>query len=87
MKEKVHSVLPLPVRFSLSIVFLIAAIVYTISPVDIIPDVLVPFGWADDIGVWVVAVVADFKLLVKNREVRQKDNEKRKPRAFFDEDV
>jgi uncharacterized membrane protein YkvA (DUF1232 family) len=38
-------------RFFMSLVFLIAGIMYAISPVDLIPDVLAPIGWVDDLGV------------------------------------
>ena len=37
-------------RFILSIIFLIAGVVYMIYPLDIIPDILGPIGWVDDIG-------------------------------------
>ncbi len=36
-------------RFFLSLIFLVAGIIYTISPIDIIPDILGPIGWIDDI--------------------------------------
>ena len=36
-------------RFLLSLIFLIAGFIYLIWPIDIIPDILVPFGWVDDI--------------------------------------
>ena len=36
----------------------IAAVVYTISPIDLIPElVLGPLGFADDIGVWGILAV------------------------------
>lgn len=37
-------------RFIISLILLIAGIIYAIVPLDIIPDVLVPIGWVDDIG-------------------------------------
>jgi uncharacterized membrane protein YkvA (DUF1232 family) len=43
-------------RLFWSIVFLVAAIVYTLSPMDIIPDVLGPLGFTDDIILWAVIV-------------------------------
>jgi uncharacterized membrane protein YkvA (DUF1232 family) len=39
-----------------NIIFLIAAIIYTISPMDIIPDVLGPLGFTDDLFLWIVIV-------------------------------
>jgi uncharacterized membrane protein YkvA (DUF1232 family) len=51
-----------------NIVFLIAAIVYTISPMDIIPDILGPLGFTDDIFLWAVIVGASlFKWLRKGK--------------------
>ena len=38
-----------------SVIFLTAAIAYVVSPLDLIPDVLVPVGWTDDILVMAVA--------------------------------
>lgn len=38
-----------------SIVFLAAALAYVISPLDLIPDVLVPVGWTDDLLVLAIA--------------------------------
>lgn len=44
-------------RFIVSLILLIAGIIYTISPIDIIPDVLVPIGWVDDIGVLLASFI------------------------------
>jgi uncharacterized membrane protein YkvA (DUF1232 family) len=43
-------------RLVWNIVFLVAAIVYTVSPMDIIPDLLGPLGFTDDILLWAVIV-------------------------------
>jgi uncharacterized membrane protein YkvA (DUF1232 family) len=37
-------------RFIFSILLLAAGIVYAIYPMDIIPDILGPVGWVEDIG-------------------------------------
>ncbi|MFC1884379.1 DUF1232 domain-containing protein [Thermodesulfobacteriota bacterium] len=37
-------------RFIFSIVLLVAGIVYAVYPLDIIPDILGPIGWVEDIG-------------------------------------
>ncbi|MCX7677714.1 MAG: DUF1232 domain-containing protein [Spirochaetes bacterium] len=42
-------------RFIISLVLLIAGIIYAIVPIDIIPDLLGPIGWIDDIGVLLLA--------------------------------
>ena len=44
-------------RFILAVLFLMAAIVYTIWPVDIIPDILGPIGWIDDAAIWLVVII------------------------------
>lgn len=41
----------------------VAAIVYGISPIDIIPDVLGPLGFADDAGVLIAAGLGIWRLL------------------------
>ena len=38
-------------KFTVSLVFLIAGIIYAIFPLDLIPDFLGPIGWVDDIGI------------------------------------
>lgn len=39
----------------LKVAAVLPAAVYTIWPMDVIPDILLPFGIVDDVGVWVVA--------------------------------
>jgi uncharacterized membrane protein YkvA (DUF1232 family) len=41
----------------------IGAIVYGVSPIDFIPDVLFPVGYADDAALWVTAALGIWKLL------------------------
>jgi uncharacterized membrane protein YkvA (DUF1232 family) len=43
----------------------LGAIAYGISPIDIIPDVLLPFGLIDDGGVLIGAAIAIWQLLKK----------------------
>jgi uncharacterized membrane protein YkvA (DUF1232 family) len=40
---------PLPLWAALAVAALAAAIVYVVSPVDLIPDFLVPLGFTDDV--------------------------------------
>ncbi len=57
-------------KFILSIVFLLAGIIYAIWPFDLIPDV--PFvGWIDDIIVLIIT------FLLSWREYRKMQKEKR----------
>ena len=41
----------------LSWVFLVLAIIYILSPIDIVPDFLPVFGWADDLLVGALAAI------------------------------
>lgn len=43
---------------SLVAVILILALLYIISPIDLVPDVIPVVGWADDLAVVVTAGVA-----------------------------
>ncbi len=43
---------------SLATIFLILAVIYIISPVDIVPEVLIPvLGWVDDFAVGALAII------------------------------
>ena len=59
------SELPIGVHLFLAVIFLIGALIYTISPIDFIPDVLGPIGWVDDIMVWVIAIIVDLNIILK----------------------
>jgi uncharacterized membrane protein YkvA (DUF1232 family) len=37
-------------RLTISLILLLGSVIYAIFPVDIIPDLLGPIGWVDDIG-------------------------------------
>ncbi len=52
--KKTKSLKTARLKFILAIVFLIAGIIYTISPIDLIPDLLGPVGWVDDIAALLV---------------------------------
>ena len=81
--------MPLGVRLFLSIIFLIGTIVYSISPIDLIPDVLGPIGWVDDILLWVLLIVVDMKLLLQQgvRKGKEINNNLKNRDGFFGEDV
>jgi uncharacterized membrane protein YkvA (DUF1232 family) len=68
------SELPVGVHLFLAVIFLLGAIAYTISPIDIIPDVLGPIGWVDDIMVWVVAIMVDLSIIVKRSVKKGKEH-------------
>jgi hypothetical protein len=42
--------------FGWMVLILFGALVYTVSPWDIIPDILGPFGMTDDIVLWAVII-------------------------------
>ena len=48
--------------------FVFAAVVYVISPIDLIPDVPI-VGWLDDIGVMGLAVAWMWKVIGRYREM------------------
>lgn len=45
--------------------FLLLALIYSISPWDIVPDMLGPFGFTDDIVVWAVVIGKEISILLK----------------------
>ena len=81
--------MPLGVRLFLSIIFLIGTIVYSISPIDLIPDVLGPIGWVDDILLWVLLIVVDMKLLLQQgvKKGKEINNNLKNRDGFFGEDI
>lgn len=67
------SELPIGVHLFIAVIFLLGAIVYTISPIDFIPDVLGPIGWVDDILVWVIAIMVDLNIILKRTFKKRKE--------------
>ncbi len=58
-------------RFIFSVVVLVLAIIYLVSPIDIIPDVFFPAGYLDDIPLLITAAVYagySYRKLKKKRE-------------------
>jgi uncharacterized membrane protein YkvA (DUF1232 family) len=51
--------------------FVLAAVVYVISPVDLIPDAFPVIGWLDDMGVMSLAVAWMWKVVGRYREAPQ----------------
>jgi len=58
-------------KLILSIVFLVAGVVYAISPIDLIPDILVPIGWVDDILFLIVSFVLSALAYLKMRKEKR----------------
>lgn len=48
--------------------FVLAALLYAISPVDLIPDVVPVVGWLDDIGVMSLAVAWMWRIVGRYRD-------------------
>jgi uncharacterized membrane protein YkvA (DUF1232 family) len=61
--------------------FVLAAVVYVISPVDLIPDAFPVIGWLDDMGVMSLAVAWMWKVVGRYREAPQLESRlSRQPR-------
>ncbi len=48
--------------------FVLAALVYVVSPVDLIPDAIPIVGWLDDVGVMGLAVAWMWRVVGRYRE-------------------
>lgn len=48
--------------------FVLAALVYVVSPVDMIPDAIPVVGWLDDVGVMSLAVAWMWRTVGRYRE-------------------
>ena len=48
--------------------FVLAALVYVVSPVDLIPDAIPIVGWLDDVGVMSLAVAWMWRIVARYRE-------------------
>ncbi|MBU2550667.1 MAG: DUF1232 domain-containing protein [Proteobacteria bacterium] len=59
--------LPAGLRLIASIIFLVAAVVYSLWPLDVIPDILGPVGWIDDVMFWCLIFLVEFGLWRKGR--------------------
>jgi uncharacterized membrane protein YkvA (DUF1232 family) len=51
------------------IIIILIAIVYTIMPVDLIPDAIPFIGTVDDMGVWLLNIKSYLKEIKKNKEL------------------
>lgn len=54
--------------------FVLAALVYVVSPVDFIPDALPIVGWLDDVGVMSLAVAWMWRIVGRYREAPTPDD-------------
>ncbi len=64
-------------RMILSVVFLLAGIVYLISPIDLIPDILGPIGWVDDIFFLIVSFLLSFLSWLKMKKEKRELEDRR----------
>ncbi len=64
-------------RLILTFVFLLAGIVYLISPIDLIPDILGPIGWVDDIFFLIVSFLLSFLSYRKMKKEKKELEERR----------
>jgi uncharacterized membrane protein YkvA (DUF1232 family) len=61
-------------RFIFSLVLLGLALIYLISPVDLIPDVIFPAGYLDDIPLLIAAAVYAGFSYYKMKKEREREN-------------
>jgi uncharacterized membrane protein YkvA (DUF1232 family) len=61
--------------------FVLAAVVYVISPVDLIPDAFPIVGWLDDMGVMSLAVAWMWRVVGRYREAPQTAHDHPSPSA------
>lgn len=53
---------------ALAVFFMIVAVVYTVSPIDLSPDAIPVVGWFDDVGALLTAGVNAIQQFAKNQE-------------------
>ena len=63
-------------KFFLSLIAFCLAIVYLISPVDLIPDVLFPAGYLDDLPLLLVTAIYAGYSYLKLKKEQKSDNTK-----------
>jgi uncharacterized membrane protein YkvA (DUF1232 family) len=61
-------------KLVIAVIFMIAGVIYTISPIDLIPDVLGPIGWVDDLVVMCAAFIYYFYSYKKLKRLREAGN-------------
>jgi len=57
MKKVDNSIRTAKRKFTLSLILLLGGIIYALFPIDIIPDILGPIGWIDDLGLLLAACI------------------------------
>lgn len=53
------------------LVLFILTVIYVVSPIDVVPDVLPIIGWLDDLAVFITQLSAFFFYLKKKRETAE----------------
>ena len=56
-----------------SIVSLIAALLYGVSPIDLIPDILPLIGWVDDVSIGGVLVLLALSLFLRHARSKKRE--------------
>ncbi len=52
---------------ALSVVIAMAAVIYDLSPIDVVPDAIPIFGWLDDVGFTLMAALNAYQLFSKDQ--------------------
>jgi len=74
MKKVTNSIRTAKRRFVLSLILLVGGIIYALFPVDIIPDILGPIGWIDDLGL-LLAACANAAISYRKMKKRERQGE------------
>ncbi len=61
-------------KFILSLTLLVGGIIYVLFPMDIIPDILGPLGWMDDLGL-LLAACANAAISYRKMKKREQQGE------------
>jgi len=72
MKKNDHSIRSAKRKFILSVILLAGGIIYTLFPMDIIPDILGPIGWMDDLGLLLAACA---NAAISYRKMKKKERQ------------
>lgn len=58
-------------KFIFSLLLLAAGIIYTVWPIDIIPDILGPVGWLDDLSILAASAVWSARSYFKLKKMKE----------------
>ena len=74
MKKADNSIRTAKRKFILSVTLLVGGIIYALFPMDVIPDILGPIGWIDDLGL-LLATCANTAISYRKMKKREQQGE------------